>query len=190
MQQEFIWVRLKLSITCFSLWTNYYFIIESIDAFYFVNNAVVYKALLVKKKRWQCCLQNIYCKCCIYTFASNLIILTFSKAVDHNLLAWLMDWAIVGGTEVEKKPRDEGGRFESEDTMVQNYIFPNRKHFLLNLLKSSWNLRKWNIWFIMLSLKCDQPCVNFPTYFQQWNLNWDTPFHNSSIDTKIGTFES
>ena len=96
-----------------------------------------------------------------------------------------------GGYRSGEKAQRWGGEVRKcEDTMVQNYIFPNRKHFLLNLLKSSWNLRKWNIWFIMLSLKCDQPCVNFPTYFQQWNLNWDTPFHNSSIDTKIGTFES
>ena len=40
---------LKLIITYFSLWTNHYFIIESKDAFYFVNNVVVYKALLVKE---------------------------------------------------------------------------------------------------------------------------------------------
>ena len=51
---------LKLSITCFSLRTNYYFIIESIDTFYFVNNAVVYKALLVKKRVPR--LFDIYCK--------------------------------------------------------------------------------------------------------------------------------
>ena len=43
-------MRLKLSITCFSSLNNYYFIIESIDAFYFVNNIVVYKALLLKVK--------------------------------------------------------------------------------------------------------------------------------------------
>ena len=33
----------------FSLRTSYYFIIESIDPLYFVNNVVVYKALLIKK---------------------------------------------------------------------------------------------------------------------------------------------
>ena len=49
MHQEFFWVRLKLSITCFSMWTNY-FITESIDAFSFVDNVVIYKALLVKEK--------------------------------------------------------------------------------------------------------------------------------------------
>ena len=40
-------LRLKLSIT---LLTNYHFIIESVNAFYFVNNVVNYKALLVKEK--------------------------------------------------------------------------------------------------------------------------------------------
>ena len=42
--------EVKVKYTCFSLSTNYYFIIESIDTFYFVNNLVVYKALLVKEK--------------------------------------------------------------------------------------------------------------------------------------------
>ena len=39
-------VRVKLTSACFSLWTNYYFIIESIHvfSFSFVNN-VVYQAL-------------------------------------------------------------------------------------------------------------------------------------------------
>ena len=50
MHEEFIRVRLKLTFSCCSLWTNYYFVIESIDAFYFVNNAVAYKALLVQRK--------------------------------------------------------------------------------------------------------------------------------------------
>ena len=50
MHQEFIWVRLKLTFTCCSLRINYYFLIESIDTFYFVNNAVVYKAYLVQGK--------------------------------------------------------------------------------------------------------------------------------------------
>ena len=55
MHQEFICLRLKLTFTCFSLWTNYCFVSESRDAFYFVKN-VVYKALLVQGKggrtRW------------------------------------------------------------------------------------------------------------------------------------------
>ena len=53
MDQEFIVrlkLRLKLSITGFSFLTNYHFIIESVNAFYFVNNVVNYKALLVKEK--------------------------------------------------------------------------------------------------------------------------------------------
>ena len=43
--------EVKVNYCCFSLWTNYYFIIESIDAFCCVNNAVVYKALFWLKKR-------------------------------------------------------------------------------------------------------------------------------------------
>ena len=53
MDQEFIVrlkLRLKLSITGFSLLTNYHFITESVNAFHFVNNVVNYKALLVKEK--------------------------------------------------------------------------------------------------------------------------------------------
>ena len=47
LHQEFIWLRLKLTFSCFSLWISYYFVIESLHAFYFFNNVVVYKALLV-----------------------------------------------------------------------------------------------------------------------------------------------
>ena len=39
-------VKVKLLFTCF-LWTNYYFVINSIHAVYFVNNVVVWKALMV-----------------------------------------------------------------------------------------------------------------------------------------------
>ena len=42
----FIEVKLKLTSTLFSLWTNYYFVIESVHAFSFVNN-VVYEVFLV-----------------------------------------------------------------------------------------------------------------------------------------------
>ena len=49
LQQEFIWLRLKLTFNCFSLWTNYYFVIESIHIFYFINN-IVYEVLLVQVK--------------------------------------------------------------------------------------------------------------------------------------------
>ena len=38
-------MRLKLTFPCFSFLNQYYFVIESIDAFYFVNDAVVCKAL-------------------------------------------------------------------------------------------------------------------------------------------------
>ena len=41
-------VKVELTFTYFSWWTNYYFVIKSIQAFYFVNNVVVYKALLVQ----------------------------------------------------------------------------------------------------------------------------------------------
>ena len=51
MHQEFIWVRLKLTFARYSLWTNFYFVTESIDAFYFVNHVAVYKALLVWKSK-------------------------------------------------------------------------------------------------------------------------------------------
>ena len=68
---------------------------------------------------------------------------------------------------------------------IQNSIFPNWKHIFDNSLINFWNLRKWNISFIMLSLKCGQPCVNPPSYFQQWNLNCVITFPNSSIDSKL-----
>ena len=40
-------VKVQLTFTSFSLKNNYHFVIESIHAFYFDNNVVVYKALLV-----------------------------------------------------------------------------------------------------------------------------------------------
>ena len=40
-------VKIKFKFTCSSLWSNYYFVIESIHALYFVNNVVVYKAHLI-----------------------------------------------------------------------------------------------------------------------------------------------
>ena len=39
------------------------------------------------------------------------------------------------------------------------------------------------ITFILWSLKCDQPCVNSPSYFQQWNRTT-----NLSIDSKYEIF--
>ena len=43
-------VKVKLTFTCFSLWISYYFVIESIHAFYFVNSVVVSKAFPVIDK--------------------------------------------------------------------------------------------------------------------------------------------
>ena len=40
-------INAKLTCSCFSLYINYYFVIESIHAFSFANNVVVYQALLV-----------------------------------------------------------------------------------------------------------------------------------------------
>ena len=40
--------------------------------------------------------QLCYCKCSIYAFVSNPIILTFSKVMDQHLLGEIMDWAAVG----------------------------------------------------------------------------------------------
>ena len=69
---------------------------------------------------------------------------------------------------------------------VQNFIFPNGKQILPNSLINSWNLKKWNNSFIMSSLNCGQPCLNFPSYFQQWNLNKNIAFHNSFTDSRLG----
>ena len=66
------------------------------------------------------------------------------------------------------------------------YFFPIGKHIFPNSLKNFGNLRKWNILFIMFGLKCGQPCVNSPPYFQQWNLNQEITFPNSSTDSKSG----
>ena len=46
-------------------------------------HVVAYKALLVKEKGDK---ENIYYKCSIYAFVSNLTILTFSKAMNWDLL--------------------------------------------------------------------------------------------------------
>ena len=43
-------VKVKYYLFFLGVWTSYYFVIESIGAFYFVNNVVAYKALLVKEK--------------------------------------------------------------------------------------------------------------------------------------------
>ena len=49
---------------------------------------------------------------------------------------------------------------------VQNSILSRAKHIFPISLINSWNLRKWNISFIMLSLKYDNLCVNSPSYLQ------------------------
>ena len=66
------------------------------------------------------------------------------------------------------------------------HFFSQLKIYFSQLLIHFWYLRKWNISFIILSLKCGQPCVNSPSYFQQWNLNLEITFSNSSIDSKLG----
>ena len=48
-------------------------------------------------------------------------------------------------------------------------------------------MNRWKISFIMLNFKCGQPCVNFPSCFQQWGLD-DITFSNSFIDSKLGLF--
>ena len=65
---------------------------------------------------------------------------------------------------------------------VQNYSFPKENCIFPNSLINSWNLRKWNISFIMLSLKCGWRCVNSPHFifngkfhhfiyrFKNWDL--------------------
>ena len=44
---------------------------------------------------WQAYLQDIYYKCSIYAFVSNLKSPTFSKVMGRNLLGGLMNWATV-----------------------------------------------------------------------------------------------
>ena len=89
-------MRLKLSITCFSLWTNCYFIIELIDTFYFVNNVVVYRAVLVKEKGgkvfYKIFIVNIVSMHCQQPDNSDLL-----KGHGPGSPGGLMDWATVGG---------------------------------------------------------------------------------------------
>ena len=51
-------IKVKLKFTCFSLLTNYYFVIESVHAFSFVNNNVC-KALLLQGKCGIACDQKV-----------------------------------------------------------------------------------------------------------------------------------
>ena len=50
MHQEFIWVRLQLTFTCCSLWINYRFVIESIDAFYLLTMLLFVKLFWCKER--------------------------------------------------------------------------------------------------------------------------------------------
>ena len=93
-----VYLRLKLSITCFSLWTDYYFIIESIDVFYFVNNFVVYKALLVQEKG-----SKVVYKIFIVNIVSMHLSATWQFARDLLEGLWIeLQWG--------KKPRGGGER--------------------------------------------------------------------------------
>ena len=64
-------------------------------------------------------MQNIYCKCIIYAFVSNLKIKNFSKAMDrHPLDGELMNWAIVGKGLAQVADKTSRWGFEKwEDTM-------------------------------------------------------------------------
>ena len=115
-RHEFIWLRMKLTFTCFSLWTNYYFVIESLhegvngklfDKIFIVN---VFMHLLATWKFWP-------------------------WIVDRQLLWRLVNWATVyarvclvgrgvcGWPKWEIKPRGGGGGGgESEDTMANVFL--------------------------------------------------------------------
>ena len=77
------------------MWTNYYFVTESIDAFYFVNNVVVCKALLVKGKGG---------KLVYKIFIVNVVFMHLPATDNFDLFKGygpasprgLMDWATVG----------------------------------------------------------------------------------------------
>ena len=87
--------EVKSKFTFFSLWTNYYLVIESVDAFEFFID-VFYEALGIRKG-WWACLQNIYCKCSIYAFVSNPTIL--SAQIGGKAQRW-------GGGEGVQKCKD------------------------------------------------------------------------------------
>ena len=50
----------------------------------------------------------------------------------------------------------------------------------------SWNLRKWNISFIRLSLKCVQPCVNSHFFFSTVKLELGDTFSKFISRFKVG----
>ena len=98
---------------------NYYFIIESIDTFYFANNFVVYKALLVKEKGG---------KVVYKIFVVNVVSMHLSATWEfwpfqrpRTKISWgeLMDWATMGGgglAQVREKAQRWGVQ-KCEDTM-------------------------------------------------------------------------
>ena len=95
-------MRLKLTFSCCSLWTNYYFVIESIDSFYFVNH-LVYKALLLQGKDGKLVYKIFIVNVVLMHLLSNLTVLTFSKVTDWHFLGRLMDWATGGTAQVADK---------------------------------------------------------------------------------------
>ena len=103
-------------VCLFFLWTNYYFVIESIHAFYFVSNVVVYKALMIQGKGGSLVYKN--CRCNIYAFVSNLTTLTLSNVMDQHLLGGLMNWARRGGlAQAGNRVQRWWGVQRCEDTM-------------------------------------------------------------------------
>ena len=64
-------------------------------------------------------------------------------------------------------------------------FFPMR-NILANSLINSWNFRKWNIFFIMLSSKCGGLSVHSPSFFQTLKLKLGHNFPHSSADSELG----
>ena len=103
--QELIWVRLRLSITSFSLWTNYYFLI---DAFYFINNAIVYKAFLIKEKDGKVVYEIFIVNVVSMHLSATWQFPPFQRPWTRISLG-LMDWATVRGlAQMGENPRSGG----------------------------------------------------------------------------------
>ena len=66
---------------------------------------------------------------------------------------------------------------------LKNFIFPNGKQIFPNSLTNFWDLKKWNISFIMLSLKCWHP--KFPIFFSIVKLKLGHKFSQSIYRFKI-----
>ena len=101
-------MRLKLTFSCCSLWTSYYFVIESIDSFYFVNHLVVYKAVLLQGKDGKLVYKIFIVNVVLMHLLSNLTVLAFSKVTDWHFLGRLMDWATGGIAQVADKAQRWG----------------------------------------------------------------------------------